>query len=163
MEEVSSAFEGCLGCFRFMPVLKLDKIPRYAGQYFGIPGVHGDVVFNANPPDARHVNSRFDRDHKSWFEPCCLSARYPRILVYFQAQSVPRAMGEKPVQFVTGQNLPRGGIHIAAAYSRSYRRNRGDLRFQNRPVPLFHTRRSPANVHGARDVAAIVGEYSTQV
>src|SRR5271170_6968798 len=37
MDDASAAFEGRLGCFRFMPVLKLDEIPRYAGQYFGIP------------------------------------------------------------------------------------------------------------------------------
>ena len=160
MEELSVAFEGC---FRFMPVSELDEIPRYAGQYFGIPRVHGDVIFNANSPDARHVNPRFNRHHKSRLQPRFLAACHPRILVYFQAQSMPCAMGEKPVQFVTGQNLPRRGIHIPATDSGSYRRNRRDLRFQNRPVPLFHTRRSPANEHSARDVAAIVREYSTQV
>jgi hypothetical protein len=31
MEELAFAFEGCL---RFMPVSKLDKIPRNAGQHF---------------------------------------------------------------------------------------------------------------------------------
>jgi len=49
MEELSAAFEGC---FRFMPVSELDEIPRYAGQYFGIACVHGDVIFDANSPDA---------------------------------------------------------------------------------------------------------------
>jgi hypothetical protein len=34
MEELSFGFEGC---FRFMPVSKLDEIPRYAGQYFSVP------------------------------------------------------------------------------------------------------------------------------
>ena len=82
MEEPSAAFEGC---FRFMPVSELDEIPRYAGQYFGIPCVHGDVIFDANSPDARHVNPRFNRDHESRFQPCLLPARDPGILVYFQA------------------------------------------------------------------------------
>src|SRR5580693_1420806 len=160
MEELSFAFEGC---FRFMPVSKLDEIPRYAGQYFRIPWVHGNVIFNANASDAPHVNPRFNRDHESRFQPCFLSACHPRILVNFQAQSVPRAMREKPVQFVTGQNLPRSGIHIPTARAGPYRRDRRDLRFQDCPVPLFHTRRGLANVHRPRDVAAIVREYSTQV
>jgi hypothetical protein len=146
-----------------MPVSKLDEIPRYAGQYFGIPCVHGDVIFYANSPDARHVNPRFNRDHESRLQPCLLPARYPRILMYFQAQSVPSAMREKPVQFVPSQNLPRSGIHVTAGDSGPYCCYRCDLRFQDCPVPLFHTPRSPANVHGARDVAAIVREYSTQV
>ena len=80
MEELSAAFEGC---FRFMPVSELDEIPRYAGQYFGIPCVHGDVIFDANSPDSRHVNPRFNRDHESWFQPCLLTARQPRIFMYF--------------------------------------------------------------------------------
>jgi hypothetical protein len=94
MEELSAAFKGC---FRFMPVSELDEIPRYAGQYFGIPGVHGHVILNANSPHARHVNPRFNRDHEARFQPCLLPACQPRILMYFQAQSVPRAMREKPV------------------------------------------------------------------
>src|SRR5271170_7937057 len=121
MEELSTAFEGC---FRFMPVSELDEIPRYAGQYFGIPCVHGDVIFNAYSPDAGHVNPRFNRDHESRFQPCLLPARDAGILVYFQAQSMPRAMCEKPVQFVAGQNLPRSSIHISAGNSGSYRRYR---------------------------------------
>jgi hypothetical protein len=146
-----------------MPVSKLDEIPRYAGQYFGIPCVHGDVIFDANSPDTCHVNPGFNSDHASRFQACFLSACHPRILVYFQAQSVSRAMREKPVEFVTGQNLPRRSIHIPAADSSSYCRYRGHLRFQDRPMPFFHPRRSPANVYSARDVAAIVREYSTQV
>lgn len=160
MEELSAAFEGC---FRFMPVSELDEIPRYAGQYFGVPCVNGDVIFNTYSPDARHVNPRFNRNHESRFQPCLLTARDPGILMYFQAQAVPCAVGEKPVEFVTGQNLPRSSIHIPAGNSCSYRRNCRCLCFQDCPVPLFHTRRSSANVHRARDVAAIVREYSTQV
>jgi hypothetical protein len=160
MEELSAAFEGC---FRFMPVSELDEIPRYAGQYFGIPCVHGDVIFDPNSPDACHVNPRFNRDHESRFESRFLPPRDARIFMYFQAQSVPRAMGEKPVQFVPSQDLPRSSIHISAGDSGSYCRYRRVLRFQDRLIPLFHTRRSSANVHCARDVAAIVREYSTQV
>jgi hypothetical protein len=64
MEELSLAFEGCL---RFMPLSELDEIPRYAGQYFGISRVHGDVIFDSNTPHACHVNTRFYRDYKSGF------------------------------------------------------------------------------------------------
>src|ERR1700721_3803894 len=53
MEEPSAGFEGC---FRFMPVSKLDEIPRNAGQYFGAARVHSDVVFNANSPAPPLVN-----------------------------------------------------------------------------------------------------------
>jgi hypothetical protein len=94
MEELSADFEGC---FRFMPVSKLDEIPRYAGQYLGIPMVHGDVIFDANSPHACHVDPRFNRHHKSGFQARFLPARQAGILMYFQAQSVPRAMREKPV------------------------------------------------------------------
>ena len=64
MEELSLVFEGCL---RFMPLSKLDEIPRYAGQYFRFIGMHGNVIFNANSPDTRHVDPRFNGDDVSRF------------------------------------------------------------------------------------------------
>src|SRR6266852_1832366 len=48
------------GFFCFMPVLELDEIPRDAGQHFGTVGVHGHIIFDANPPDAFRVHARFD-------------------------------------------------------------------------------------------------------
>jgi len=80
-----------------MPVSKLDEIPRYAGQYLGIPLVHGDVIFDTNSPYACHVDPGFNRNHEPRFQACLLPARHAGILMYFQAQSMPRAMREKPV------------------------------------------------------------------
>jgi len=94
MEELSAAFEGC---FRFMPVSELDEIPRYAGQYFWISLLHDDIILNANSTYPRHVNSRLNRDHESRFEPSFLASCQPGILMYFQAEPVPRTMREKPV------------------------------------------------------------------
>jgi hypothetical protein len=62
MEELSLAFEGCL---RFMPLSELDEIPRYAGQNFGLPGMHGHVIFDSNSPHPCHVNPWFYGDHES--------------------------------------------------------------------------------------------------
>src|SRR4029077_4363821 len=74
MEELSAGFEGC---FRFIPVSTLGEIPRYAGQYFGIPRVQSDVIFDANSPNARHVYPRFDRDHESRLQSRLLPACHP--------------------------------------------------------------------------------------
>src|SRR5256885_15377650 len=61
--ELAAGFEGFLG---FMPLLDLNKIPRNAGEYFTSLGVHGHVVFDTNPPNARHIDAWFDRNHVSW-------------------------------------------------------------------------------------------------
>src|SRR2546429_7384733 len=53
-----------VGFLRFMPALNLDEIPRCAGQYFRMVGVNGDIVFNANPPNACRIYARFNRSEE---------------------------------------------------------------------------------------------------
>src|SRR5437899_11710306 len=57
---------GLCGLFPFHAVsLKLDEIPRSAGQYLGTAGVHGAIILNANPSPACGVHARFNRTYVS--------------------------------------------------------------------------------------------------
>src|SRR5713226_10252273 len=82
------------GFFCFMPVLELDEIPRDAGQYFGSVGVHGDIIFDANPPDAFRVHARFNGNHVPGLQALLLTPRQPGILVHHKAKSVACAVHE---------------------------------------------------------------------
>ena len=66
-----------------MPFLEFDEMPRYAGQYFGTAGVHGDIVFNANAPNPFRIHARFDRNYVSGFQEPRLPLCDPGVLMYF--------------------------------------------------------------------------------
>src|SRR5579863_7085640 len=153
-------FEGFL---RFMPLSKLDEIPRSAGQYFGSVCVHGDVVFNANPTDAFHIYTRFDGDHVSRLEALFLPPRQPGIFMHDQPKSMARAMHEVFVQTVARQDFSRRGIHFPTGHAARYRGNRCGLGLQHRFVPPPDAFSRPSNKICPGNVAAIVAEYSTQV
>src|ERR1700683_2431705 len=103
-----------------MPLLNLNEIPRDAGEYFGVRCVHRYVVFDPNSPNARHVNTRLDRDYVSRLQGLLLSLGHPRILVHFEPEPMPGAVHEVPIETVTGQNRPGRGVHIPAANARPY-------------------------------------------
>lgn len=160
MEELCFAFEGCL---RFMPLSEFDEIPRYAGQYFRLIGVHGNVVFDSNPHHPRNVNARFYRDHKSGLQTSRLPPREPRILMNFKSETVARAVREVVVQLVPGKHLSRCGIYVRATGPGSDRCNCLALCFEDGLMPAFHARRSTPHTDCSRNIAAIVREYNTQV
>lgn len=84
LESVASeaGFEGFLG---FMPLSNLNKIPRNTGENFRFVGVHGYIVFYANAPNSRHVDSGFDGNHISGNQGLCLAPRNTRRLMHLEA------------------------------------------------------------------------------
>jgi len=77
--------------------LKLDEIPRSAGQYLSTACVHGDIILNANAPNAFGIHTRFNRNYISGLQPPFLPLRDPGVLVNFQSQSMPRAVDKQMV------------------------------------------------------------------
>src|SRR5271155_563772 len=67
------------------------------------------------------------------------------------------------VETITRQNIARRRVHVPATRSVLNRRDGRRLRLQYPPVPAAYARRRPANEVRSGYVAAIVGEYSTQV
>ena len=125
--------------------------------------MHRHIVFNANSSDTRHVNPRFDGNHVPWHQDVFLSTRHSGILVDFESQSMSRAVHEIVVKPVTRQNPSGGGIDIPRTGSGLRRGYRSRLRFLYCPIPSPYARRSAPHKHGPRNIAAIVGEYNTQV
>jgi hypothetical protein len=80
-----------------MPALDLDEIPRCAGQYFRMVGVNGDIVFNANPPDACRIYARFNGDYVSRLQALLLPPRHPGILMHFESKPMARAVNKEMV------------------------------------------------------------------
>src|SRR4029077_8662470 len=92
-----------------------------------------------------------------------LSARHPGVFVHFQPESVPGAVHEILVKPVTRQNPSGGSIDIPAPDAGPHCRDGGRLCFLDRAIPSPYARRSTSDKNGARKIAAIVREYSTQV
>jgi hypothetical protein len=125
--------------------------------------MHCHVVLNANPPDARYVYAWFDGNHVPLSQNVPLSTGHPWIFVHLKTKSVSGAMHKIRVKPVTRQNPSGGGIDIPTAGSRPRRGYRSRLRFLDRAIPSPYARRGTSDENSARDIAAIVGEYSTQV
>jgi len=51
-----------------MPVLKLDEIPRDAGQNLAPLGAHSYIVFDSDTTHIFHVNARFYGNHIPGFK-----------------------------------------------------------------------------------------------
>src|SRR5882724_10928225 len=151
------------GFFRFMPVLNLDEIPRNAGQYLGTVSVHGHIVLDANSPDAFRVHAGFNGDDVSRFQALFLPPRHLGVLMDLQPKPVAGAMHKQAIKMVTRQDSPCSGIYVAADGAICCRNNGCRLRFQNPSVPHPDATGGPPHKDRTGDVAAIVGEYNTQV
>src|SRR5262249_24922217 len=137
--------------------------PLEAGQYFRATSIDSHVVLDTDTPHSFHVNSRLYGNHVSRLQPAGLPFRHPGILVYFEAQAMTGAMHEVAVQTVARQNVPGCPVHVTASDANPHGGNRSRLRFLNCPIPSPDASwRSPQKKR-ARNVAAIVAEYSTQV
>src|SRR6266481_2901256 len=151
------------GLFGFHACSNLYKVPRNAGEHFCSVSMHRDVVFNTNSSNARHVNAWFDGNHVPWNQDVLLSPRHPRIFVHFQPEPVSSAVHEVIVKPVSRQNPSGSGIDIPATDADPRGRDGGRLRFLDRAIPLPYARRGASYEDSPREIAAIVGEYSTQV
>src|SRR6267142_1350987 len=121
------------------------------------------VVFNANASDARHVNSRFNRDHVSGNQNMSLSTRHTGLLMHFQAKPMSGAVHKIFVKPVVRQNPSGGGIDIPTRDAGLRRGDRSRLRLLDRPIPSPYARRRASDEYSPRNIAAIVAEYNTQV
>src|SRR5947208_15686622 len=90
-----------------MPALNLDEIPRCAGQYFRMVGVNGDIVFNANPPNACRIYARFNGDYVSRLQALLLPSRHPGIFLNCESRPMPRPVNKERVKANPAKNLPR--------------------------------------------------------
>src|SRR3984885_8334691 len=141
----------------------LNDIPRRAGEHFGFARVYRNIVLDADAADAGNVHSRLDGDDVSGFQFLLLPFRDARVLVNFNSEPMPRAVGEVTVKPVTGQNLPGSSVHFPAGYARAHGRNGRRSSFLHRFVPAANLGRRFAHDYGSGNVAAIVREYSTHV
>src|SRR5271165_3349512 len=149
--------------FRFMPLLEFDEIPLDAGQNFTALGANCNVVFYPNATDAVHIYTRFYGNHISRFQSNRLAVGDPRRLVHLQPQAVARAVHEIFFKPVLLQDFPGRCVHFPAGDSGIHCGYRSLVGLLHRPVPSPDSVRCPAHVDRACNVAAIVGEYSTQV
>jgi hypothetical protein len=122
-----------------------------------------NIVFNANASDAGQVNARFNGNHVSWNQDYLLTASHPGLFVHFQPKSMPGAMHKILVEPVTRQNPPGGGIHSFTTDAGLRGGYCCRLRIVNRLIATPDARRSAPNEDGPGNIAAIVGEYNTQV
>src|SRR5712664_1016043 len=119
-------------------------------------GVNGDIVFNANPPDACRIYARFNGDYVSRLQALFLPPRHSGIFVHFESKPMARAVNKEMVQAILSQDLPGRRIDISAGRAGLCGRDRSPLSLQYSLVPDSDALWCPPHVHRARDVAAIV-------
>src|SRR5260370_41755724 len=74
-----------------LAVLYLDlcEIPRGAGQYFAMPLLHHDVIFDSNTAYTRNIHTRFYRNHVSRGKLRYLPPRRSGILRNLSSPAIP--------------------------------------------------------------------------
>jgi hypothetical protein len=60
-------------------------------------GVNGDIILNANPPDACRIHTRFNRNYVSWLKASLLTPRHPGVFVHFESKPMAGAVNKKMV------------------------------------------------------------------
>src|SRR5450631_229985 len=76
---------------------------------------------------------------------------------------MPGRMGEVPSQLPLAKHTTRGSIHFAASHARTNRGNGSLLRFQHGLIQPSSVFRRPSDMHGARSIRTIIGEYNTKI
>src|SRR5579862_9522646 len=120
----------CVSCL-FYSGSDLNDIPRRAGEHFGFARVYRNVILDADAPDPGNIHSRLDGDDVSGLQPLLLPLRDARVLVNFDSEAVPGAVGEVTIKPVTGENLPGCSVHFPAGGTCSHSRNRRRSSFLN--------------------------------
>ena len=125
--------------------------------------MNGNFVLHANSAHAFHINSRFQRYHITRANFLFLASPNPRPLVNFYAEAMARAVYEIPPEALLVEKTPRGPVNTSGSYTGAESVVRGFLGLLDRRVPAPNASGRAPQKHRARQITAVVAEYSTQV
>ena len=125
--------------------------------------MNSHFVLNANAPHAFHINSWLHGHHVTRTNFLFLASANPRPFMDFDAQTVARAVYEIASQAVLIEKTPRGPVNASGSYTGPESVLRRFLGLLHCFVPSPDASRCASQKDRARQIAAIVAEYSTQV
>src|SRR5487761_568406 len=125
--------------------------------------MNGNFILNANAAHALHINSRLQGHYVTHTNFLFLASANPRPLVDFNAETVARAVHEIRSQAIPIEKTPRGPVNASGGYTGAQSLQRGFLGLLDRFVPSSNASGCASQKDHARQITAVVAEYSTQV
>jgi hypothetical protein len=125
--------------------------------------MNGNFVLEANSTHAFHINSRFQGHHVARTNFLFLASPHSRPFVDFNTEAMSGAVHEVRSQAMLIQDTPRRSINASGRYTRPEGVVRRFLSLLYRFIPSPDASRRASQKNHARQVAAVVAEYSTQV
>jgi hypothetical protein len=125
--------------------------------------MNGNFIFEANSAHAFHINSRFQGHHVARTNFLFLASSNSRPFVDFNAEAMSRAVHEIRSEAMLIEKTPRRPVNASGGDTRPESVVRRFLGLLYRFVPLPDASRRAAQKKRARQVTAVVAEYSTQV
>jgi len=125
--------------------------------------MNSHFVLNAHAPHAFHINSRLQGHHVTLTDFLFLTSGNPRPFVDFDAQTVARAVYEITSEAVLIEKTPRDPVNASGSHTGPESVLRRFLGLLHCFVPSPYASRCASQKDRARQIAAIVAEYSTQV
>jgi hypothetical protein len=122
-----------------------------------------NLVLDANSAHALHINSRFQGHYVTRANFLFLISANPRPLVDFDAETVARAVHEIRSEAMLIEKTPRGPVNASGSHTGAKSAMRGFLGLLYRFVPSPNASGCASQKDCARQITAIVAEYSTQV
>src|SRR5690348_851627 len=120
-------------------------------------------VLQANSAYAFHVNSWLQSHHVTRPNFLFLASTNPRPFVDFDAQAVSRAVDEVCSEAMPIEKAPRGPVNASGRDTGAKSVMRGFLGLLHRFIPSPNASRRASQKDRARQITAVVAEYSTQV
>src|SRR5437879_9569083 len=122
-----------------------------------------NFVFEANSAYTFHINSRLQSHHVTYPNFLLLASANPRPFVDFNAQAVSRAVDEVRSEAMPIEKAPCGPVNASGGDTGAKSVMRGLLGLLHRFVPSPNTSGRVSQKNRARQITAVVAEYSTQV
>src|SRR6266568_3003870 len=125
--------------------------------------MNSNFVLDANSAHAFHINSRFQSHYVTRTNFLFLTSANPRPLVDFDAEAVTGAVHEIRAEAMLIEKTPRGPVNASGSYTGAKSVLRRFLGLLYRFVPSSNASGCAPQKDRARQITAVVAEYSTQV
>lgn len=142
---------------------KFEKISRRCRQDFCPVCVDSNFVFQPYSTDSFYINPGFERNHTTCPDFRLLITANPGTLMDFDPKPVARTMHEISPEATMSEQTPGRPVHASGAYTGAESLMRSLLGLLNCFIPTSNPRGCAPQKNRARNVTAVVAEYSTQV
>src|SRR5579884_3083923 len=150
--------------FRFS-LIECQSSRRFRGAVVrtSVPFAWSNFVFQPYSTDSFYINPGFERNHTTCPDFRLLITANPGTLMDFDPKPVARTMHERSPEATMNEQTPGRPVHASGAYTGAESLMRSLLGLLNCFIPTSNPRGCAPQKNRARNVTAVVAEYSTQV